>query len=148
MTSPVDIEIPAGKRLILLNYGADSVYPAQTIGSWLYYVISDPSSPGVEKEFFCSDLAVSITGPAKLRIKPGKDTIGTNVSVYVSYDIVDYVGGMSPLGTAVIPSDSQGEFAVVMEASMDLKTWSAALPGNYAATPVSRFFRVRILRQN
>lgn len=144
----VDVDIPAGKRLTLLNYGADSVYPAQTLGSWLCYVVPDPNNPGSEKEFNCSELAVSITGPVKLRIKPGKDTVGNNVSVYVSYDIVDYTGGMSPMGTAVIPSDNQGEFAVVMEASTDLKVWAPALPGNYAASPVSRFFRVRILRQN
>jgi hypothetical protein len=50
-----------------------------------------------------------------------------------------------PALTAVIPNDP-GNFNVLLEASSDLVTWHAVLPGSFGGASTNRFFRVRVER--
>jgi hypothetical protein len=48
-----------------------------------------------------------------------------------------------PSNSIVIPDNTIGTVAVVLESSTDLVNWSAALPGDYSNTVSKRFFRIR-----
>lgn len=52
-----------------------------------------------------------------------------------------------PSNAVVIPADATGPVQIILESSVDLITWNAALPGTYAGSTTNRFFRVRAIRQ-
>ncbi len=51
-----------------------------------------------------------------------------------------------PSTAVVIPSDAAGPVTIILESSMDMVTWVATLPGQYATSTTNRFFRVRAVR--
>jgi len=53
------------------------------------------------------------------------------------------IGNFVPSNAVVIPADSGGSAQIILESSVDLVTWSAAMPGTYGAQTQKRFFRVR-----
>ena len=52
-----------------------------------------------------------------------------------------------PSTAVVIPADSGGPVNIILESSVDLITWTSALPGIYGTSTTNRFFRVRAERQ-
>jgi hypothetical protein len=50
---------------------------------------------------------------------------------------------LGPSNSVVIPSDSSGPVEIILESSVDLISWAAALPGTYGASTERRFFRLR-----
>lgn len=54
----------------------------------------------------------------------------------------------TPSNAVVIPSNSTGNYDVVLEGSADMVSWSAVTPGLYDASNTTlRFFRVRVEKQ-
>ncbi len=51
-----------------------------------------------------------------------------------------------PSNAVVIPADGGGPVTIILESSVDLVSWTAALPGTYGTTATNRFFRVRAQR--
>jgi hypothetical protein len=51
-----------------------------------------------------------------------------------------------PSNAVVIPADSGGPVNIILESSVDLVNWTAALPGTYGTSTTKRFFRVRAER--
>lgn len=140
----LDIPIAANQRLIVRNFGATGWTVSD---GFLFHVIADPQNSANFLEFLCStpQAGLAVYGPSKLRIKSQKDVYNNMVSVMVSYELETYSSGFTPLGAAVIPSNSTGDFAVVMESSTDLQTWAPALSGTYSSAASPRFFRVKIV---
>jgi len=54
--------------------------------------------------------------------------------------------GFTPSTAVVIPSDGGGPVTIILESSVDLVNWTAAMPGTYGTTTSNRFFRVRAQR--
>jgi len=54
---------------------------------------------------------------------------------------------VTPSNTVVIPENSSGPVRVILESSVDLVTWTEALPGVYSAATTKRFFRLRAVGQ-
>lgn len=52
----------------------------------------------------------------------------------------------SPSTAVVIPNDGAGPVNIILESSVDLTTWTPAMPGTYGTTSSNRFFRVRAQR--
>jgi|GEM_PF-4940392 len=85
-------------------------------------------------------------GPATL-VLPTTDLSNIEVdSLYVyridEIETTSYV----PKGVAVIPSDTEGPFVVVLETSTDLENWSPVLPGTFGTGSENRFFRTVITK--
>jgi hypothetical protein len=47
----------------------------------------------------------------------------------------------------VIPADTNGPVNIILESTVDLVTWTPAMPGTYGTSTQKRFFRVRTVRQ-
>ncbi len=106
-----------------------------------------------DKTFFLSAIdakGLKIAGPVSLRFKSPKWG-GANPVAYKSFFTFDITRegtpSLTPTGAAVIPADSTGEFSVILESSIDLITWTPALPGDYGGNTVKRFFRTRIVKK-
>ena len=54
---------------------------------------------------------------------------------------------MVPSTAVVIPNDAEGQFEVILESSIDMITWTPAMPGTYASNNPNRFFRTRIVKK-
>lgn len=54
---------------------------------------------------------------------------------------------MVPSPSVVIPNDAEGQFEVILESSIDMITWTSALPGTYDGRNPNRFFRARIVKK-
>ena len=130
---------------------------------------SQPTSLTVPNNYTATIEALALRGlTAELRIGgtsipsetlTGKITVpsGTKITVYARSsedgslafatirltELLDSV--QLPTGTAVIPSTITGNVEVILESSVDLITWTPALPGMYGSSESKRFFRVRIL---
>lgn len=53
---------------------------------------------------------------------------------------------LTPSTSVVIPNDGGGPVTIILESSVDLITWTPALPGTYGTSSTNRFFRVRAQR--
>ncbi len=110
----------------------------------LIIVGSPPTN--TEHSFQISNMPETLIGPAKLRFNPILDVSGDPSVFYLSYEITALSGFQSPFGMAVIPNNSAGDYAVILEATNDLITWSPANSGTYSSESTNRFFRVRITK--
>ncbi|MEO8351716.1 MAG: hypothetical protein ABI680_08290, partial [Chthoniobacteraceae bacterium] len=52
-------------------------------------------------------------------------------------------GVAKPSNAVVIPADATDPVNIILESSIDLVTWTPALPGAYGGSTARRFFRVR-----
>ena len=147
-TEIVNINIPEGKKLKILNWGANTRF-ARSSWVWFSFVIPDPKDADSELIFPITDTTIDyIYGPGTLRLYPGTDQFATDSVVYILYDIIDYSSRFNPSGTATIPQSSGGEFLVTMESSTDLSNWSPANNGTYSSETEAKFFRVTIKRND
>lgn len=80
---------------------------------------------------------MAFAGPAEVRLRSSGISFATLAIHRVN----------SPSTPAAVPAEPGQNFAVVMESSSDLITWSPAAPGTYSGTDPKRFFRVRIDRE-
>lgn len=93
-----------------------------------------------------------VTGPAKFILtSQGVTETGlpptTNSAIVTIQTFPSMSGeGVTPFSSVVIPADAGGPVSVILESSVDLVTWTAALPGTYATSTQKRFFRVRAER--
>ncbi len=140
-TNPLTISVPAGQKLSILNLGTTSNFQPIPV----FYVVPNSANPSQEIEF-SSWTATTFYGPTKMRIKP-IDSGGSPAKIFVSYELTTYTSGFNPMGVAVIPTESTGQFSVKMETSTDLINWSQAIAGNYGSGSPNRFFRVAISKE-
>lgn len=86
-----------------------------------------------------------IAGPATIYLETssvGQTNSGVcTVSIARLGDVP--VGNFVPSNAVVIPADSGGSAQIILESSVDLVSWTAAMPGAYGAQTQKRFFRVR-----
>lgn len=92
-----------------------------------------------------------IAGPAELRVflPPYHRSPYPYVSL-TTFKItraVPAATAMVPSTAVVIPNDAEGQFEVILESSIDMITWTPALPGTYAGDNPNRFFRTRIVKK-
>lgn len=82
----------------------------------------------------------TIAGPATI-------TLSTDGSYAVFCSIeISSAEQLTPSTAVVIPADSGGPVNIILESSIDLITWTSALPGTYGTSTEKRFFRVRAER--
>jgi len=81
-----------------------------------------------------------VVGPATVRFYHG-----TTEARIVGYRISGEAPTTSP--AVVLPNDGSGNYRVELEASEDLTTWAAVLPGAYPTTAARRFFRVKLSKE-
>jgi len=91
LKTTTDVAIPAGKKLVLYNFGSTSATTTPDGLGWLVYVVPDPANAKSEKLFTPEWLSTggAAYGPVKIRFRPGKDILGNTTWVYVLYDIVN-----------------------------------------------------------
>jgi hypothetical protein len=85
--------------------------------------------------------SMAFAGPVEVRLTNG----GPNPNQSFATLAIHRVN--SPTTPAAVPAEPGQNFAVVMESSSDLITWTPAAPGTYSGTDPKRFFRVRIDRE-
>jgi len=86
----------------------------------------------------------TVAGPAKITLlapaasgaQPG----------YCTIQLTSPAAQLMPSTAVVIPADSGGPVNIILESSVDLVNWTAALPGTYGTSTTNRFFRVRAQR--
>ncbi len=88
-----------------------------------------------------------VVGPATLRLTA---TVGANVTasgtMFCSAEVTSLEDNFVPSNTVVIPSDVGGPVNIILESSVDLVNWTAAMPGEYGTNTLKRFFRIRAER--
>ncbi len=87
-----------------------------------------------------NNLPVVIAGPASIYITPALP------SCFATIELNTPCPSLVPSTAVVIPADSAGPVNIILESSVDLITWTAALPGTYGTSTTNRFFRVRAQR--
>lgn len=65
---------------------------------------------------------------------------------FCTVELTSPAAQLIPSTAVVIPSDSGGPVNIILESSVDLINWTAALPGTYGTSTTNRFFRVRAER--
>jgi hypothetical protein len=89
-------------------------------------------------------LNVRIAGPATITYTPTGSLV--SAASVLSYKLLSnsYLSTIqTPSNAVVIPSDASGSVNIILESSIDLITWTAAMPGQYGSSTQKRFFRVR-----
>ena len=88
-----------------------------------------------------------VVGPATLRLTA---TAGANTTVsgtsFCSAEVTSLEDTFVPSNTVVIPADIGGPVNIILESSIDLVSWTAAMPGVYGTNTLKRFFRIRAER--
>ena len=114
-----------------------------TIGNATAYYF--PVSTGTQMATFQA-LPV-VVGPATITLTATNPTPTIPVT-YLAYCTIQTTSATSfnPSTAVVIPNDGGGPVTIVLESSVDLVTWTPALPGTYGTTTSNRFFRVRAQR--
>lgn len=83
---------------------------------------------------------VVISGPAMIYL------VNTGNGAFCTVTLDTPCASFTPSTAVVIPADSGGPVNIILESSVDLITWNAALPGTYGTSTTNRFFRVRAQR--
>lgn len=117
------------------------------------YVISEAStSSSCYLELFSNGGSVRlyrVAGLQRISVEGGTTIkafgVGSNSVVFAQIAIKEpsVETGFLPSNTVVIPTDATGSVEIILESSVDLVTWTAALPGTYGSSDNRRFFRVR-----
>jgi hypothetical protein len=95
---------------------------------------------------FGSQSPPSIAGPAIITVG-NVAGVNSGPASFCTLELVSPCPAFTPSSAVVIPADSGGPVNIVLESSVDLITWNAALPGTYGTFTTNRFFRVRAVRQ-
>jgi hypothetical protein len=95
---------------------------------------------------FLTSLPV-VAGPATISVVALRDGAISEGFWTIELDNPSQPITSTPSTAVVIPADSGGPVNIVLESSVDLITWNAALPGTYGTSTTNRFFRVRAVRQ-
>jgi hypothetical protein len=118
--------------LLTITVGPNSFAP--------YYFYSVQSSSPDYGIFPHNGLPV-VSGPAAISLQAITASGG-----FCTIEVTNPEESFVPSSSVVIPADSGGPVTLVLESSMDLITWTAALPGTYGTSTTNRFFRVRAVR--
>ena len=128
---PSTVAVPSGKTAIVdFTIIGDSSYLELSAGGGLLRL---PSAAGLQRITVQSGTIIRAYGVGA----------GSHVFAQVTMQEPSDVPGFLPSNTVVIPSDANGNIEIILESSVDLVTWTAALPGVYGGTDDKRFFRVR-----
>jgi hypothetical protein len=87
-----------------------------------------------------------VEGPIKFYIKCKTTNPSGSSTLTAFFKIKRTDNLLTPTGTIVIPVDNGGAVAIILESSVDLVHWTAAMPGTYGTSEQSRFFRLRASR--
>jgi hypothetical protein len=102
----------------------------------------DPNNYFVTTTGILNNLPI-VVGPATITLQTwGGSTNYTN-SAYCAIETSPATftpTNFLPSNAVVIPSDGGGPVTIILESSVDLVTWTAALPGTYGTTSSNRFF--------
>jgi len=122
---------------------ADAVYSALLVtvgGSTYRYTAISISNPAIGRP--------SIAGPATIQLSATIPAgTGNSVKALCTIKTTRAADDVRPSTSVVIPADASGPVNIIMESSVDLITWTPALPGIYGSTTQKRFFRVRAEKQ-
>jgi hypothetical protein len=127
------VTILAGEWLEVIGRGARGSLEIAVNGENLSLPMLEQTGASVS-----SPLPIKVAGPAQVRFMC--------INASAAYVTLAIHRVSSPTTPAAIPADPGQNFAVVLESSSDLVTWTPAAPGSYAGTEPKRFFRVRIDR--
>ena len=127
---PASINVPVGKVFEVIAFGSAN-FDTFLVAANVRVMSSDPAD-------HLSTRAV-LVGP----ITVGFSTVSGGYLTYKISDNSTVVGQNVPSTAVVIPSDATGPVQIILESSLDLVTWTPALPGSYGASTALRFFRVR-----
>lgn len=83
-----------------------------------------------------------VAGPAKISLFASTASAGC----FCTIEITSPAAQLMPSTGVVVPADSGGPVSIILESSVDLVNWTAALPGTYGTSTTNRFFRVRAVR--
>jgi hypothetical protein len=104
-------------------------------------IVIPPTMPNV-------NLLQEVAGPAVLRLVPWTASASPADGYLITLDVTRPASpSVTPSNAAVIPEDASGTFTVILESSVDLVTWTPAIPGDYSGNTVKRFFRTRIVKK-
>lgn len=147
-TSPLNITIPSGQVLQVLNFIHDTDGYGGRLsfkkGNTTVRTLSSSSPGGSPLEDYPP--ASYFVGPGTLTMT-GTETLAKLCLTYKLFDNTNAPSGTSPSNAVVIPADATGPVKVILESSTDLITWTEALPGSYGNSTSKRFFRVRAVAQ-
>jgi len=126
------------------NNGSDAsdVYSKLLVtveGSTYRYTASSISNPAIGLP--------TIAGPATIQLSVTIPAGANSVKALCTLKITRAADEIRPSTAVVVPADSAGPVNIILESSVDLITWTPALPGSYGSTTQKRFFRVRAERQ-
>lgn len=146
-TAPLAIPIPAGRVVQVFNFTHESdTYAGRlsfTRDSSTVRVCGSNSPGGAENGDYAPELYFA--GPGTLTMS-GNDSSAKLCLTYKLFDNTN-VAPTTPSNAVVIPADAAGPVKVILETSIDLVTWTEALPGTYGSSDSKRFFRVRTVTQ-
>jgi len=111
-----------------------------TVGGSTYrYTASSIANPAIGHP--------AIAGPATIQLSATIPAGANSVKALCTLKITRAADEIQPSTAVVIPADSSGPVNIILESSVDLITWTPALPGTYGSTTQKRFFRVRAEKQ-
>ena len=90
-------------------------------------------------------LPLTASGPASFSFRSISNSAGWGVG-FCTIEVSNPNESFVPSTAVVIPADSGGPVNIILESSVDMITWTAALPGTYGTSTTNRFFRVRAER--
>jgi len=134
------ISIPAGQITRIFNFSTLTAGDCQlkltknsiTSTVLLSYGAGSTAAVAVPELYFVGPAVLSFSGPSGPKF-------------VLSYKLFpnSTIANPTPSTAVVIPADASGSVEIILESSVDLITWTAALPGSYGSSTVQRFFRVR-----
>ena len=111
-----------------------------TVGGSTYrYTANSISNPAIGRP--------SIAGPATIQLSTTSAAGDNTDKALCTIKITRAADDIRPSTSVVIPADSSGPVSIILESSVDLITWTPALPGTYGGATQKRFFRVRAEKQ-
>lgn len=153
-TSTQDLTVPAGSVAEILtavtNSGSNAVMNITIQGKITTINLDDNGSENSGPEF-TKESPLTVSGPATIAVTVTSVYNTSSSLVTVKTQSSSEYFGLNhsvsatgvPSNAVVIPEDSAGSVEIIMESSIDLITWTAAMPGTYGQSTDKRFFRVR-----
>ena len=114
--------------------GSSAKWIVQTVGATNQYDVSSVKE-------------MVVAGPATILFSVSPSAVGSPPpdNAMWTFDLSNAFD-FTPSSSVVVPSDSGGPVTIILESSVDLISWTTALPGAYGTTTTNRFFRVRASR--
>jgi len=129
-----DIPVLAGEVFEVVSWGGDGDAYLKTEGTQ------------IQRGYFANNTVVKtvVAGPRTITLEVPAD-VGSVLTYKLSTNSTVATQNVAST-VVVIPANASAPVDVILESSVDLITWTAALPGSYAPSTEKRFFRVRLVQ--